>query len=75
MPAKENSKMKEKNINCYRDLITPIEDRPGHDLRYAIDSTKIKNEIGWVPRHNLSEGLRKTVKWYINSQDWLKFYT
>lgn len=49
----------------YRDLIKFVEDRPGHDLRYAVDSTKIKNELGWEPREPFYRGLQKTISWYL----------
>jgi len=52
-------------------LITFVKDRPGHDLRYAIDSSKIKNELGWEPSLKFEEGLEKTVDWYLSNQDWL----
>ncbi|MBR4851215.1 MAG: dTDP-glucose 4,6-dehydratase [Tidjanibacter sp.] len=52
-------------------LITHVTDRAGHDLRYAIDSTKIKNELGWEPTLQFAEGLEKTVRWYLNNQAWL----
>ncbi|MCK5877943.1 MAG: dTDP-glucose 4,6-dehydratase [Candidatus Marithrix sp.] len=55
----------------YKNLITYVADRPGHDLRYAIDSTKIKNELGWQPKETFTTGLRKTVKWYLDNNDWL----
>ena len=51
-------------------LITPVSDRPGHDRRYAIDSTKIREELGWQPVHNFESGLRATVSWYMNNQKW-----
>jgi dTDP-glucose 4,6-dehydratase len=50
----------------FRSLITYVKDRPGHDFRYAIDCTKIKNEIGWIPDHRMQDGLYKTVQWYLN---------
>lgn len=53
-------------------LITFVKDRPGHDLRYAIDCSKIKKEIGWKPAHTFSEGLKKTVLWYMNNPDWIE---
>ena len=53
-------------------LITQIDDRPGHDRRYAIDSNKIKTELGWEPRYSLEERLEVTVRWYINNQSWCK---
>ena len=49
-------------------LITYVKDRPGHDFRYAIDCSKIKNEIGWAPDHNFTQGLEETVKWYLQHQ-------
>jgi dTDP-glucose 4,6-dehydratase len=52
-------------------LITYVTDRAGHDLRYAIDATKIKNELGWEPSLQFEEGIEKTVKWYIENQKWL----
>lgn len=52
-------------------LITFVKDRAGHDARYAIDSSKLKNELGWKPLHRFEEGLKKTVKWYLDNQDWL----
>ena len=54
----------------YRDLITYVTDRPGHDLRYAIDSQKIQRELGWRPVEKFETGLRKTVKWYLDNRDW-----
>ncbi len=53
-----------------KELITFVKDRPGHDLRYAIDASKIKNELGWTPQVTVEEGLRKTVQWYLDHQDW-----
>ena len=52
-------------------LITYVTDRAGHDLRYAIDSTKIMNELGWKPSLQFEEGLEKTVDWFLNNQAWL----
>lgn len=59
-------------VNSYADLITYVNDRPGHDLRYAIDASKIKNELGWVPTESFDSGLRKTVKWYLENRSWCK---
>jgi dTDP-glucose 4,6-dehydratase len=53
-------------------LITFVEDRPGHDRRYAIDSTRIRTELGWKPQFTFEEGLRKTVRWYLDNEDWLE---
>ena len=55
-----------------RKLITFVQDRPGHDRRYAIDATKIKNQLGWVPTETFETGIRKTVKWYLDHQLWVK---
>lgn len=52
-------------------LITYVKDRPGHDKRYAIDATKVKDELGWEPSLQFEEGLRKTVDWYMSNQEWL----
>lgn len=60
------------NPEGYSDeLITYVTDRKGHDLRYAIDSTKLKEELGWQPSLQFEEGIEKTVKWYLNNQQWL----
>lgn len=53
-----------------RELITFVEDRPGHDLRYAVDAGKIKRELGWAPQETFQSGLRKTVAWYLGHEDW-----
>ncbi len=63
---------KPKGIEKYRDLITFVKDRPGHDKRYAIDASKITNEIGWSPEENFDSGLRKSVKWYLDNSKWWK---
>lgn len=54
----------------YRAQITHVADRPGHDRRYAIDATKIARELAWVPKETFESGIRKTVVWYLNNQDW-----
>ncbi|TYB78743.1 dTDP-glucose 4,6-dehydratase [Bizionia myxarmorum] len=56
-------------------LITYVKDRPGHDLRYAIDASKIKNELGWEPSVTFEQGLEKTIAWYLSNSDWLKNVT
>lgn len=53
-------------------LITYVQDRPGHDLRYAINCDKIEEELGWLPQENFDSGLTKTVKWYLNNPDWVE---
>jgi len=57
-------------IDRYEDLITFVEDRPGHDARYAIDASKIEKELGWKPRETFESGVRKTVEWYLNNKQW-----
>jgi dTDP-glucose 4,6-dehydratase len=57
-------------INRYEDLITYVTDRPGHDLRYAIDASKIKRDLGWVPDETFESGIRKTIVWYLDNQSW-----
>jgi len=56
-------------------LITYVKDRPGHDLRYAIDSSKINKELGWSPTVTFEEGLSETIDWYLNNEDWLHSVT
>ena len=56
-------------------LITYVDDRAGHDLRYAIDSTKLKNELGWEPSLQFEEGIEKTVKWYLDNKEWMDHVT
>ncbi len=56
----------------YADLITFVQDRPGHDLRYAIDAGKIERELGWVPEETFTSGLRKTVQWYLENLEWCR---
>lgn len=59
-----------RNGKSYQDLITFVEDRPGHDLRYAIDARKVMDELGWSPRESFESGLRKTVEWYLANRPW-----
>ena len=54
----------------YADLIEFVSDRPGHDLRYAIDPTRIREELGWRPSVTVEEGLEKTVRWYLENEEW-----
>jgi dTDP-glucose 4,6-dehydratase len=57
-------------LTSYSDLITFVEDRPGHDVRYAIDSSKIQRDLGWQPQESFETGLRKTVQWFLDNQTW-----
>jgi dTDP-glucose 4,6-dehydratase len=57
---------------CRRDLITFVKDRPGHDLRYAIDCSKLEQELGWRPRESFKTGLRKTIQWYLDNPRWVE---
>ena len=63
---------KPNGVTRYEDLITYVTDRPGHDLRYAIDASKIQKDLGWVPEESFETGLRKTVEWYLNNQAWVQ---
>jgi len=60
-----------KNVESIKRLITFVKDRPGHDLRYAIDCSKVKRELGWSQRHDIHSGLRDTVRWYLDHPDWV----
>ena len=68
----ELAPQKPAGIARYEDLITYVQDRPGHDLRYAIDAGKIERELGWVPQETFETGLRKTVQWYLDNLDWCR---
>ena len=57
-------------ITHHASLITHVPDRPGHDRRYAIDSAKIRGELGWRPREDFGTGLRQTVQWYLDNMAW-----
>lgn len=59
-------------LERFESLITFVKDRPGHDLRYAIDASKIERELGWVPQETFETGLRKTVEWYLNNLEWCR---
>ncbi|WP_042150692.1 MULTISPECIES: dTDP-glucose 4,6-dehydratase [unclassified Pseudoalteromonas] len=74
VPISKNNKLQSDEsshgITQYADLITYVKDRPGHDVRYAIDATKIEKELGWVPEESFETGIRKTVEWYLNNKEW-----
>jgi dTDP-glucose 4,6-dehydratase len=57
-------------VDSYKELITYVQDRPGHDLRYAIDASKIERELGWKPLESFESGIRKTIEWYMNNLEW-----
>ncbi len=59
----------------HENLFTYVADRPGHDRRYDIDITKIRNELGWQPRHTLKQGLLDTVAWYLGHPEWVRTIT
>lgn len=63
---------KPQGVEYYRDLITYVKDRPGHDVRYAIDASKIERVLGWTPKESFETGLRKTVEWYLNNNEWVE---
>jgi dTDP-glucose 4,6-dehydratase len=65
----------EREVGTSEKLITYVKDRPGHDLRYAIDASKINKELGWKPSVTFEEGLEKTINWYLNNQEWLQNVT
>jgi dTDP-glucose 4,6-dehydratase len=62
--------MKPKAQGSYADQITFVTDRPGHDARYAIDPSRIREELGWRPSVTVEEGLRRTVRWYLDNEAW-----
>jgi dTDP-glucose 4,6-dehydratase len=59
----------------YRNQIAFVADRPGHDRRYAIDASKLERELGWKPAETFESGIRKTVRWYLDNQDWVRHVT
>lgn len=66
----QSGALKPAGVVRYEDLITFVKDRPGHDVRYAVDASKIRNELGWEPKESFSSGLEKTVSWYLNNTKW-----
>ena len=63
------------DARSYREQITFVKDRPGHDRRYAIDASKIQRELDWAPLETFESGIRKTVRWYLDNQDWVENVT
>jgi dTDP-glucose 4,6-dehydratase len=73
VPFEENEKIsanRKSGKSAYLDLKTFVRDRPGHDRRYAIDASKIRRELGWVPSYSFEEGLLRTVRWYVDNPEW-----
>lgn len=72
-PIRDNALLRDRNpeLRAYKDLITFVGDRPGHDRRYAINCDKIKEEFGWKPRHDFAQGLKDTVSWFLNNAAWV----
>ena len=64
--------LKPSKNGSYRDLITFVDDRPGHDKRYSINSKSIQKELNWQPKYSFDEGISKTILWYLNNQDWIE---
>lgn len=64
------AKQYKKTISSYKDLITFVKDRPGHDVRYAIDASKITRELGWKPKETFESGMKKTIQWYLDNSWW-----
>ena len=65
-----DEELKDSNHAPHEGLINFVADRPGHDQRYAINCDKIERELGWTPAHTIEEGMRDTVKWYLDNRDW-----
>ena len=74
-PCESNPVLVERGICQYEDLKTFVMDRPGHDFRYGIDTTKIQSELGWAPSHTFESGLRRTIQWYVDNRQWCEVVT
>ncbi len=72
VPGTDNAALQQAGKGDYFELKTFVQDRPGHDLRYAIDATKAKTELGWRAEHDFESGLRETVRWYLERRDWCR---
>jgi len=71
-PASSNPALSRQDVESYRALKTFVEDRPGHDRRYAIDAGRIRRELGWTPRHDFASGMERTVRWYWENAKWIE---
>jgi dTDP-glucose 4,6-dehydratase len=69
-PPAGNPALRSKGVRAYSDLKTFVQDRPGHDRRYAIDASLIRRELGWTPRYDFERGMKATVEWYVANRDW-----
>ena len=74
-PGRDNPALKDQGLLAYTDLKTFVKDRPGHDRRYAIDASKIRRELGFAPQHPFENGLRLTVRWYLDNPEWTSSVT
>jgi dTDP-glucose 4,6-dehydratase len=70
LPARQNTALSNRGLSSYAGLKSFVPDRPGHDRRYAIDASRVREELGWTPAHTFEEGLRATVRWYLAHRDW-----
>lgn len=70
IPVASNQKIEGAEIKSYQELITYVTDRPGHDVRYAIDASKIERDLGWKPEESFATGIKKTVQWYLDNAEW-----
>jgi dTDP-glucose 4,6-dehydratase len=75
LPCESNPVLVERGIRQYEDLKAFVTDRPGHDFRYGIDTTKIQSELGWAPSHTFESGLRRTIQWYVDNRQWCEVVT
>jgi len=69
-PAESNTALQRQGKRDYRSLITYVSDRPGHDRRYALDTTKIRRDLSWTPKYSFQEGIKQTVEWYVAHREW-----